>query len=153
MTQLAELEPTPTRMPHKTESSAAMQYARAFAGLFVRDLHVLRREFFPFAIRVCMNPLLFPTAPLTASPVLYSGSTNFVSTGATGSIQTTFDISLNASSNITIGDSSVLGYGVIGVSAPGVVPIGPVKAVVMFQVLPPSVELASLIVFSAAFGM
>jgi ABC-2 type transport system permease protein len=36
-----------------------MQYARAFAGLFVRDLHVLRREFFPFAIRVCMNPLLF----------------------------------------------------------------------------------------------
>ena len=36
-----------------------MQYARAFAGLFVRDLHVLRREFLPFAIRVCMNPLLF----------------------------------------------------------------------------------------------
>jgi ABC-2 type transport system permease protein len=36
-----------------------MEYARAFAGLFVRDLHVLRREFLPFAIRVCMNPLLF----------------------------------------------------------------------------------------------
>ena len=36
-----------------------MQYARAFAGLFLRDLHVLRREFLPFAIRVCMNPLLF----------------------------------------------------------------------------------------------
>jgi ABC-2 type transport system permease protein len=59
MTQLAEVEPTPTRMPQSTESSAAMQYARAFAGLFVRDLHVLKREFFPFAIRVCMNPLLF----------------------------------------------------------------------------------------------
>ncbi len=28
-------------------------------GLFLRDLHVLRRELFPFAIRVCMNPLLF----------------------------------------------------------------------------------------------
>src|SRR6266850_6920203 len=59
MTQLAELEPTPTRVPQSTESSVAMQYARAFAGLFVRDLHVLIREFLPFAIRVCMNPLLF----------------------------------------------------------------------------------------------
>jgi ABC-2 type transporter. len=36
-----------------------MQYIRAFAGLFLRDLHVLRRELFPFVIRVCMNPLLF----------------------------------------------------------------------------------------------
>ena len=34
-------------------------YLRAFAGLFVRDLFVLRREIFPFLIRVCMNPLLF----------------------------------------------------------------------------------------------
>ena len=34
-------------------------YSRAFFGLFVRDLYVLRRELFPFAIRVCMNPLLF----------------------------------------------------------------------------------------------
>ncbi len=34
-------------------------YGRAFAGLFVRDLYVLRRELFPFVIRVCMNPLLF----------------------------------------------------------------------------------------------
>ncbi len=34
-------------------------YARAFGGLFLRDLYVLRRELFPFAIRVCMNPLLF----------------------------------------------------------------------------------------------
>ena len=36
-----------------------MQYARAFAGLFLRDLHVLRREIRPFGIRVAMNPLLF----------------------------------------------------------------------------------------------
>src|SRR5579862_632915 len=42
-----------------TEASKSMQYARAFAGLFMRDLHVLRREVFPFVIRVCMNPLLF----------------------------------------------------------------------------------------------
>ena len=34
-------------------------YLRAFAGLFLRDLYVLRREIMPFAIRVCMNPLLF----------------------------------------------------------------------------------------------
>jgi ABC-2 type transport system permease protein len=59
MTQLAELEPARTVTPRSTGSSVVMQYARAFAGLFVRDLHVLIREFFPFAIRVCMNPLLF----------------------------------------------------------------------------------------------
>ena len=34
-------------------------YLRAFTGLFLRDLYVLRREIMPFAIRVCMNPLLF----------------------------------------------------------------------------------------------
>ena len=34
-------------------------YPRAFIGLFLRDLHVLRREKIPFLIRVCMNPLLF----------------------------------------------------------------------------------------------
>jgi ABC-2 type transport system permease protein len=43
----------------RAESSTFMQYARAFGGLFLRDLHVLRREMFPFVIRVCMNPLLF----------------------------------------------------------------------------------------------
>ena len=42
-----------------TEASKAVQYTRAFGGLFLRDLHVLRREVFPFVIRVCMNPLLF----------------------------------------------------------------------------------------------
>jgi len=42
----------------KTKSNTTM-YARAFAGLFLRDLYVLRRELMPFAIRVIMNPLLF----------------------------------------------------------------------------------------------
>ena len=41
------------------EAPRTVQYARAFAGLFLRDLHVLRREWKPFLIRVCMNPLLF----------------------------------------------------------------------------------------------
>jgi ABC-2 type transport system permease protein len=39
--------------------SKLVQYARAFAGLFLRDLYVLRREWKPFIVRVCMNPLLF----------------------------------------------------------------------------------------------
>jgi ABC-2 type transport system permease protein len=41
------------------EVSRVAQYFRAFAGLFLRDLYVLRRELIPFLIRVCMNPLLF----------------------------------------------------------------------------------------------
>ena len=36
-----------------------VSYTRAFLGLMVRDLYVLRREVWPFIIRVCMNPLLF----------------------------------------------------------------------------------------------
>jgi ABC-2 type transport system permease protein len=44
---------------HPAPPSKWVQYARAFAGLFLRDLHVLRREKISFLIRVCMNPLLF----------------------------------------------------------------------------------------------
>ena len=44
---------------HPAAPSKWMQYARAFAGLFLRDLHVLRREKLAFLIRVIMNPLLF----------------------------------------------------------------------------------------------
>jgi len=44
---------------HHTPASKSVQYGRAFAGLFLRDLHVLRREKVPFLIRICMNPLLF----------------------------------------------------------------------------------------------
>ncbi|NYF77845.1 ABC transporter permease [Granulicella arctica] len=40
-------------------TSKSVQYMRAFMGLFIRDVYVLRRELFPFVIRVCMNPLLF----------------------------------------------------------------------------------------------
>src|ERR1700744_4615 len=41
------------------ESSNATRYARAFQGLLLRDLHVLRREIKPLLVRICMNPLLF----------------------------------------------------------------------------------------------
>ena len=44
---------------HTAPPSKLVQYARAFTGLFLRDLHVLRREMFPFLVRVIMNPLLF----------------------------------------------------------------------------------------------
>jgi ABC-2 type transport system permease protein len=59
MTQLAELETTRPEISRIAENLKLMQYGRAFAGLFLRDLHVLRRELLPFVIRVCMNPLLF----------------------------------------------------------------------------------------------
>ena len=44
---------------HGPDPSTMVQYTRAFGGLFLRDLHVLRREWKPFIVRVCMNPLLF----------------------------------------------------------------------------------------------
>jgi ABC-2 type transport system permease protein len=59
MTQAAQLETTQSEISRPAEGSKTMQYVRAFVGLFLRDLHVLRRELFPFVIRVCMNPLLF----------------------------------------------------------------------------------------------
>ena len=56
MTQLAN----PSRIiVAPSQPTVLVQYSRAFAGLFLRDLFVLRRELFPFVIRVCMNPLLF----------------------------------------------------------------------------------------------
>jgi ABC-2 type transport system permease protein len=50
---------TEAAISRSTEVSKTVLYVRAFAGLFLRDLHVLRRELFPFVIRICMNPLLF----------------------------------------------------------------------------------------------
>lgn len=55
--RLVERKPLENRLTEKRGNLG--MYARAFAGLFLRDLYVLRRELFPFAIRVCMNPLLF----------------------------------------------------------------------------------------------
>ena len=44
---------------HRPVASVGVLYARAFSGLFLRDLHALRREMVPFLVRVIMNPLLF----------------------------------------------------------------------------------------------
>jgi ABC-2 type transport system permease protein len=59
MTQLEQLATPHPNIARRKEASKTVQYTRAFVGLFLRDLHVLRRELFPFVIRVCMNPLLF----------------------------------------------------------------------------------------------
>src|SRR5579871_4117981 len=77
MTQLAQLETSAFRPEpqHKETPSKAMQYSRAFAGLFLRDLHVLRRELFPFVIRVCMNPLLFLFVFTFIMPHMSGGAT------------------------------------------------------------------------------
>jgi ABC-2 type transport system permease protein len=50
---------SPPQTVHRAAPSKGVQYTRAFAGLFLRDLHVLRREKLAFLIRVIMNPLLF----------------------------------------------------------------------------------------------
>ncbi len=55
----ATATPNTSALARPAAVSPAKQYVRAFLGLFVRDLHVLRREIGPFIIRIVMNPLLF----------------------------------------------------------------------------------------------
>ena len=80
MTQLAEVANTSTPLNRPTirgaQSSTLTQYGRAFVGLFRRDLHVLRRELFPFVIRVCMNPLLFLFVFTYVIPHMNAGAMN-----------------------------------------------------------------------------
>jgi len=62
MQQIMESEIAAIRPPETAYDPTPpprMQYVRAFAGLLLRDLYVLRREKVAFLIRVCMNPLLF----------------------------------------------------------------------------------------------
>jgi ABC-2 type transport system permease protein len=56
-TEIAAIQPPETA--YRPAPPGRMQYGRAFAGLLLRDLYVLRREKIAFLIRVCMNPLLF----------------------------------------------------------------------------------------------
>ena len=64
--------PEPEQRP---AASMTVLYARAFAGLFLRDLHVLRREMVPFLVRVIMNPLLFLFVFTYIMPHMSGGST------------------------------------------------------------------------------
>jgi ABC-2 type transport system permease protein len=71
-----ELEVVNTQAaPPRIAPSKGVQYTRAFAGLFLRDLHVLRREKFPFLIRVIMNPLLFLFVFTYIMPHMSGGAT------------------------------------------------------------------------------
>ena len=60
-------------------ASNLTQYARAFAGLFLRDLYVLRRELPAFAVRVVMNPLLFLFVFTYVMPHMSGGAATNVS--------------------------------------------------------------------------
>ncbi len=46
-------------MSNEIQGTRALGYSRAFGGLLLRDLYVLRREVIPFILRVGMQPLLF----------------------------------------------------------------------------------------------
>ena len=60
---------------HRSAAPMGVLYARAFAGLFLRDLHVLRREMVPFLVRVIMNPLLFLFVFTYIMPHMSGGAT------------------------------------------------------------------------------
>jgi ABC-2 type transport system permease protein len=68
-----------------TTSGNTTMYARAFAGLFLRDFYVLRRELFPFAIRICMNPLLFLFVFTFVMPHMSGGAANNPTAAMAGS--------------------------------------------------------------------
>jgi ABC-2 type transport system permease protein len=53
------VSPHTPEQKHRHAAYKGVLYSRAFAGLFLRDLYVLRREIVQFFVRVIMNPLLF----------------------------------------------------------------------------------------------
>lgn len=75
---------TTPSISHRTSPHASAEavrsnvtlYLRAFTGLFLRDLFVLRRELFPFAIRVAMQPLLFLFVFTYVFPHMSAGAAN-----------------------------------------------------------------------------
>lgn len=46
-------------LPSLRSEQHGVSYLRAFLGLMLRDVYVLRRELGPFLVRIVMNPLLF----------------------------------------------------------------------------------------------
>lgn len=65
-------------------ASPLVLYARAFTGLFLRDLRVLLREIFPFIVRVCMNPILFLFVFTYIMPHMSGGSSLSPTAGLSG---------------------------------------------------------------------
>jgi len=60
-------------------------FLKSFAGLFLRDLRVLSREFVPFLLRVGMQPLLFLFVFTFILPRMATGNPMAVGGGASGS--------------------------------------------------------------------
>src|SRR5208283_2251722 len=72
----SEIDATDQPEPeHRPVASVGVLYARAFSGLSLRDLHVLRREMVPFLVRVIMNPLLFLFVFTYIMPHMSGGAT------------------------------------------------------------------------------
>lgn len=65
-------------------SARPVSYTRAFLGLFLRDLHVLRRQMGAFLVRVIMNPLLFLFIFTYVMPHMTNGSTLSPTAGMAG---------------------------------------------------------------------
>jgi ABC-2 type transport system permease protein len=91
LTMEPEVAVTPPDTAPRLAPSKGVQYTRAFAGLLLRDLHVLRREWRQFLIRVCMNPLLFLFVFTYIMPHMSSGAalpTAAMSSSASGNFST-----------------------------------------------------------------
>ena len=66
------------------------------------------------------NTINFPSQGMNFSPTLISGTTDFTSLGATGTITSVFNVTLQPFSNATFGDLSGSGFGSIGVQSSAV---------------------------------
>ncbi len=75
---------------HRLTLSKWVLYARAFAGLFLRDLYVLRRELPAFLVRVIMNPLLFLFVFTYIMPHMNGGATMNPTAAMAGAAGTNF---------------------------------------------------------------
>ena len=66
--------------------SGFLLYYRAFAGLFMRDVRVLKRQFAPFVVRTIMNPLLFVFVFTYLMPKIGQGFSGAEAAGGFGTI-------------------------------------------------------------------
>ena len=71
-------------MSNATQGTGALGYSRAFGGLLLRDLYVLRREVIPFILRVGMQPLLFAFVFTFVMPHMTGNSAAMSPVGASG---------------------------------------------------------------------
>jgi len=75
----------PSTVKPTSSETVSNIFAKAFWGLFLRDLRVLTREFLPFVLRVGMQPLLFLFVFTFILPRMGGGNPMAVGGGASGS--------------------------------------------------------------------